>query len=49
MVSCDWSSDVCSSDLKPFMEEYAKMIAAKNVMLGSAGQLPLVKKALGVA
>jgi len=34
---------------KPFMEEYAKMIAAKNVMLGSAGQLPLVKKALGVA
>ncbi len=33
---------------KPFMEEYAKMIAGKNEMLGSAGKLPLVRKALGL-
>ena len=34
---------------KPFMEEYAKMIAGKNTMLGSAGKLPMVKKALNLA
>jgi len=34
---------------KPFMDEYAKMIAGKNEMLGSAGKLPMVKKALGIA
>ncbi|NLF16404.1 MAG: ketose-bisphosphate aldolase [Lentisphaerae bacterium] len=34
---------------KPFMEEYAKMIAGKNAMLGSAGKLGMVKKALGLA
>ncbi len=31
-----------------FMAEYAKFIADKNVKLGSAGQLPAVKKALGI-
>jgi len=31
---------------KPFMEEYAKMIAAKNQMLGSAGHLDEVRAAL---
>ena len=31
------------------MTEYAKFIAEKNVYLGSAGTLPAVKKALGVA
>ncbi len=31
------------------MEEYAKMIAGKNAMLGSAGKLGMVKKALGLA
>lgn len=31
---------------KPFMEEYAKMIAAKNQMLGSAGRLDEVRAAL---
>ncbi len=31
-----------------FMAEYAKFIADKNVKLGSAGQLPTVKKALGI-
>ena len=30
-----------------FMEEYAKFIAQKNEKLGSAGQLPEVKKMLG--
>ena len=30
-----------------FMTEYAKFIAAKNVKLGSAGQLPAIRKALG--
>ena len=30
----------------PFMEEYAKMIAGKNVMLGSAGHLDEVRAAL---
>ena len=38
-------------DLRPpgkvFMNEYAKFIAGKNVKLGSAGQLPLVREALG--
>jgi fructose-bisphosphate aldolase class II len=33
---------------KPFMEEYAKMIAGKNAMLGSAGQLPMVRQVLGI-
>jgi fructose-bisphosphate aldolase class II len=33
---------------KIFVEEYAKFIAHKNKMLGSAGELPAVKKALGV-
>jgi len=31
---------------KPFMEEYAKMIAHKNEVLGSAGRLDAVRKAL---
>ncbi|MGI5924179.1 MAG: class II fructose-bisphosphate aldolase [Lentisphaeria bacterium] len=39
-------------DLRPpgkvFMTEYAKFIAAKNVKLGSAGQLPNVRKMLGI-
>lgn len=39
-------------DLRPigkvFMAEYAKFIAGKNVKLGSAGQIPAVRKALGV-
>jgi len=39
-------------DLRPagkvFMAEYAKFIAAKNVKLGSAGQLPSVRKMLGI-
>jgi fructose-bisphosphate aldolase, class II len=39
-------------DLRPvgkvFMDEYAKFIAAKNVKLGSAGQLPAVRKMLGI-
>jgi fructose-bisphosphate aldolase class II len=39
-------------DLRPvgkvFMDEYAKFIAAKNVKLGSAGQLPAVQKMLGL-
>jgi fructose-bisphosphate aldolase class II len=38
-------------DLRPpgkaFMSEYAKFIAAKNVKLGSAGQLPAVRAGLG--
>ena len=33
---------------KIFVEEYAKFIAHKNKMLGSAGQLPSVRKELGV-
>ena len=33
---------------KIFMDEYAKFIAAKNVKLGSAGQLPAIRAALGV-
>ena len=32
---------------KIFMDEYAKFIAHKNEKLGSAGQLPLLRKALG--
>ena len=32
---------------KPFMQEYAKYITHKNKMLGSAGQLDAVRKALG--
>ncbi len=32
---------------KPFMAEYAKYIAHKNQMLGSAGQLEAVRKSLG--
>jgi fructose-bisphosphate aldolase class II len=39
-------------DLRPpgkiFMAEYAKFIAGKNEKLGSAGQLPAVRKALGL-
>ena len=39
-------------DLRPpgkvFMSEYAKFIAGKNVKLGSAGQLDLVRKELGL-
>jgi fructose-bisphosphate aldolase class II len=39
-------------DLRPigkiFMAEYAKFIAAKNEYLGSAGQLPSVRKMLGL-
>lgn len=39
-------------DLRPigkvFMTEYAKFIAAKNVKLGSAGQLPELRKMLGL-
>jgi fructose-bisphosphate aldolase class II len=31
---------------KPFMEEYAKMIAHKNAMLGSAGQLEAARQSL---
>jgi fructose-bisphosphate aldolase class II len=34
---------------KIYMEEYAKMIAHKNQVLGSAGQLDAVKKSLGKA
>ena len=38
-------------DLRPvgkvFMDEYAKFIAAKNVKLGSAGQLEVVRKLIG--
>ncbi|HAF63126.1 MAG TPA: fructose-bisphosphate aldolase, partial [Anaerolineaceae bacterium] len=30
-----------------FMEEYAKFIAHKNEKLGSAGQLPEVRKLIG--
>jgi fructose-bisphosphate aldolase class II len=33
---------------KIFVEEYAKFIGHKNKMLGSAGELPAVRKALGV-
>ena len=37
-------------DLRPpgkiFMKEYAKFIAAKNVKLGSAGQIPVLKTCL---
>jgi fructose-bisphosphate aldolase class II len=40
-------------DLRPigkvFMDEYARFIAAKNVKLGSAGQLETVRKMLNVA
>ena len=39
-------------DLRPpgkvFMKEYAKFIAAKNVKLGSAGQIPALKKLFGL-
>jgi len=39
-------------DLRPigkvFMAEYAKFIAGKNVKLGSAGQIPAVRRALGI-
>lgn len=39
-------------DLRPpgkvFMKEYAKFIAAKNVKLGSAGQIPELKKLFGM-
>ncbi len=39
-------------DLRPpgkvFMAEYAKFIVGKNEKLGSAGQLPEVRKALGI-
>jgi fructose-bisphosphate aldolase class II len=39
-------------DLRPigkvFMSEYAKFIAGKNVKLGSAGQIPAVRKILGL-
>jgi fructose-bisphosphate aldolase class II len=39
-------------DLRPigkvFMGEYAKFIAAKNVKLGSAGQIPAVREILGL-
>jgi fructose-bisphosphate aldolase, class II len=39
-------------DLRPvgkvFMSEYAKFIAGKNVKLGSAGQIPAVRKMLGL-
>jgi fructose-bisphosphate aldolase, class II len=39
-------------DLRPigkvFMSEYAKFIAAKNVKLGSAGQIPSMRKVLGL-
>jgi fructose-bisphosphate aldolase class II len=34
---------------KSFMDEYAKFIAHKNNKLGSAGQLPIVRAALGTA
>ncbi len=44
--------DPANFDLRPpgkvFMKEYAKFIAHKNEKLGSAGQLPLVKKQLGI-
>jgi len=44
--------DPANFDLRPpgkiFMKEYAKFIADKNVLLGSAGTLPQVKKALGL-
>jgi fructose-bisphosphate aldolase class II len=33
---------------KIFIEEYAKFIASRNEKLGSAGQLPALRKALGV-
>ena len=32
---------------KTFMDEYAKFIAHKNTKLGSAGELPAVREALG--
>jgi fructose-bisphosphate aldolase, class II len=32
---------------KVFMTEYAKFIAAKNVKLGSSGQLEAVRKLIG--
>ena len=39
-------------DLRPpgkiFMKEYAKFIAAKNVKLGSAGQIPVLKNLFGL-
>ena len=45
--------DPANFDLRPpgkvFMAAYATFIAAKNVYLGSAGTLPTVKKALGLA
>jgi fructose-bisphosphate aldolase class II len=44
--------DPANFDLRPpgkvFMKEYAKFIAHKNEKLGAAGQLPLVKKQLGI-
>jgi fructose-bisphosphate aldolase class II len=44
--------DPANFDLRPpgkiFMKEYAKFIADKNIKLGSAGQLALVKKELGI-
>lgn len=33
---------------KTFMDEYAKFIAHKNKMLGSAGTIPEIRKALGI-
>ena len=33
---------------KTFIEEYAKFIAHKNTMLGSAGAIPDIRKALGI-
>jgi fructose-bisphosphate aldolase, class II len=45
--------DPANFDLRPpgkvFMAEYAKFIASKNAYLGSAGQLPALKQALGLA
>jgi fructose-bisphosphate aldolase, class II len=32
---------------KVFMAEYAKFVAAKNVKLGSAGQIPTIREAMG--
>src|SRR5690606_39447672 len=49
--SRDWSSDVCSSDLLPFVHyrwEFAEMVQALIMFVVSLAMIPLLEKYLGV-
>src|SRR2546430_8163051 len=44
---CDWSSDVCSSDLAPGLEELGDALAVALMLVGCGGSAPTVSLRTG--